>query len=119
MFDTICTFPLTSDLFAQAIHPSEPLLAVGLSSGHVESFRLPPIDLDDAARASTTKGCGQIESVWRTRRHKISCRCLSYSLDGSTLYSAGADGIVKAANVVTGQVSSKVAVPVDKLVFMF
>jgi WD repeat-containing protein 55 len=111
MFDSICSFPLASDLFTQAIHPSDPILAVGLSSGHVESFKLPPIESDDGEHSSPSKGRGQIESIWRTRRHKISCRCLSYSLDGSTLYSAGADGIVKAANSTTGQVSGKVALP--------
>merc|ERR1711939_1189133 len=41
MFDTICTLPLQSDLFAQVIHPSEPLFAVGLSSGHVQAYKLP------------------------------------------------------------------------------
>jgi hypothetical protein len=111
MFDILCSFPLSSDLFAQAIHPREPLVAVGLASGHVETFRLPPIQTDDSDPSSPTKGFGLIESAWRTRRHKVSCRCVSYSFDGSTLYSAGAEGIVKAANAETGQVSSKVAIP--------
>jgi hypothetical protein len=113
MFDTICSFPLSSDLFAQTIHPNEPVISVGLSSGHVESFRLPPLDADGSKDGSAPKGRGQIQSTWRTRRHKISCRCLSYSLDGNDLYSAGADGIVKAASAVTGQVSSKVAIPLE------
>ena len=54
-----------------------------------------------------------VETVWRTKRHKGSCRCLAYSLDGLQLYSAGTDGIVKAANAETGQVTGKVAIPLD------
>lgn len=119
MFDTICTLPLSSELFAQAIHPTAPLVAVGLSSGHVATLRLPPVDNDEGdeeaeaeAEAAAT-GRGQVEAAWRTRRHKGSCRSLGYSLDGSTLFSAGTDGIVKAADSVTGKVISKIAVPLD------
>jgi hypothetical protein len=116
MFETICTLPLTSDLFTQAIHPTEPLVAVGLSSGHVQCLKLPPVaaeddsDPDDAASASD-KGYGQIETAWRTRRHKGSCRAAEFSLDGEALYSAGTDGIVKAASAESGKVFAKIAVP--------
>ncbi|KAK5049506.1 hypothetical protein LTR84_004435 [Exophiala bonariae] len=41
MFDTICTVPLQSDVFAQVVHPSEPLFLIGLSSGHVQAYKLP------------------------------------------------------------------------------
>lgn len=113
MFDTVCSFPLSSDLFAQAIHPSEPLFAVGLSSGHVETLRLPPIgDEDEDEQGSPAKnGYGQIETGWRTRRHKGSCRTVAFGLDGIALYSAGTDGLVKAAATETGQVESKIAIP--------
>ena len=53
MFDTICTLPLSSDLFAQALHPTEPILTVGLSSGHVYTYRLPS-DNDSPAPASSS-----------------------------------------------------------------
>jgi WD repeat-containing protein 55 len=116
MFDTICTLPLPHDVFAQAIHPSEPVLAVGLASGHVQSFRLPPVGSDESSDDETSvleNGFGHVESVWRTRRHKGSCRTLGYSIDGTSLYSAGTDGIVKAADAQTGQVFGKIAVPLD------
>jgi hypothetical protein len=49
MYETICTLPLTAELFAQSISPSEPLLAVGLATGHIQTFRLPP----DASSSSS------------------------------------------------------------------
>ncbi|KAI9834695.1 MAG: WD domain repeat-containing protein 55 [Phylliscum demangeonii] len=105
MFDTLCTLPLPSEVFAQALHPTEPILAVGLSAGHVHSYRLPATDEGN--------GFGKLVTQWRTRRHKGSCRSLSYSTDGEVLYSAGTDGIVKAAATSTGQVLAKIAVPLD------
>lgn len=104
MFNSICTFPIRSDLFTQAIHPTSPLLALGLASGHVQLQRLPSSDAHEA-RNST------IETAWRTRRHKGSCRSLCFGHDGEHLFSAGTDGIVKVAATETGQVASKVAVP--------
>ncbi|KAI5282355.1 WD repeat-containing protein jip5 [Ascosphaera acerosa] len=133
MFESICSYPLTADLFAQAIHPSEPLVSVGLATGHVETFRLPSDDLsqsqnggDDAdddddddtgsvlsksSVLSNTTPTGTIERVWRTRRHKGSCRSLAYSVDGALLYSAGTDGLVKVAAADTGRVTAKIVVP--------
>ncbi|RMZ23408.1 hypothetical protein D0859_12553 [Hortaea werneckii] len=122
MFDTICTLPLSSDLFTQAVHPTEPLVAIGLSSGHVSSLKLPPVgEEDENARRSKgdgilkqrrgSNGDGVVDTAWRTRRHKGSCRCLSYSIDGRQLYSAGTDGIVKAADSETGKVTRKLAIP--------
>ena len=107
MFNSICTYPISSDLFAQAIHPRSPLLALGLASGHVQLQRLPSSDPQEA-RNST------IETAWRTRRHKGSCRSLCFGHDGEQLFSAGTDGIVKVAATETGQVASKIAVPLHK-----
>lgn len=122
MFDTVCTLPLSSELFAQCMHPTEPLLAVGLSSGHVATLKLPAVqddddeeddDDDEDATAPAVTGRGSIDTAWRTRRHQGSCRSLGYSHDGRALFSAGTDGIVKAADSETGKVISKIAVPLD------
>ncbi|MCJ1397165.1 WD repeat-containing protein jip5 [Xylographa trunciseda] len=110
MFDTICTLPLHSDLFAQAIHPTAPLLAVGLASGHVQTYRLPPTT-SSPTHSPPRNGCGTIETSWRTKRHKGSCRSLAFSPDGDVLFSAGTDGIVKAARTETGRVDAKIGVP--------
>ncbi|KAL8730879.1 MAG: hypothetical protein Q9166_003806 [cf. Caloplaca sp. 2 TL-2023] len=117
MFNSICTFPLTSDLLAQAIHPTSSLLALGLASGYVQLQRLPalPPNLSPGckARSPSTNGHGTVETIWRTRRHKGSCRSLAFSVDGDHLFSAGTDGIVKVATTETGEVTGKIAVPIE------
>ncbi|KAL8767291.1 MAG: hypothetical protein Q9209_006129 [Squamulea sp. 1 TL-2023] len=114
MFNSICTFPLPSDLLAQAIHPTSPFLAFGLASGHVQLQRLPLLPSNSSPRSKaktlSTSGHGTVETAWRTRRHKGSCRTLAFSLDGDQLFSAGTDGIVKVATTRTGEVIGKVAI---------
>ncbi|KAK3674850.1 WD repeat-containing protein jip5 [Recurvomyces mirabilis] len=127
MFDTICSLPLTADLFAQTVHPTAPIVSIGLSSGHVATLRLPPVDEEESAAlapssSSTSSilsrrgsnGTSVIDTAWRTKRHRGSCRSLSYSLDGAQLYSAGSDGLVKAAELETGRVTGKIAVPASR-----
>ncbi|KAF1817420.1 hypothetical protein P152DRAFT_469859 [Eremomyces bilateralis CBS 781.70] len=118
MFDNVCSLPLSSDLFAQAVHPTEPIVAVGLLTGHVAALRLPAADDNGDASvlsaATTESGTGTIETIWRTRRHQESCRSLGFSVDGRTLFSAGADGVVKAAETETGVVRSKIVLPAEK-----
>ncbi|RAK73961.1 WD40 repeat domain-containing protein [Aspergillus fijiensis CBS 313.89] len=118
MFDTVCTLPLSADLFSQAIHPNEPIVSVGLATGHVQTYRLPSeeadSDDDGASTSSSRNGKGHIDTMWSTRRHKGSCRCLTFALDGETLYSAGTDGLVKAAKAETGVVTNKIAIPTLK-----
>jgi WD40 repeat protein len=116
MFENVCAIPLDSELFAQAIHPTEPVVTVGLISGRVQSYRLPAGASDDSDNDTTLaseNGFGHIDTAWKTKRHKGSCRTLAYSLDGTSLYSAGTDGIVKVADSATGQVTAKIAVPLD------
>ncbi|KAF2192346.1 WD repeat-containing protein JIP5 [Zopfia rhizophila CBS 207.26] len=113
MFDTVCTIPLSHELFAQAIHSAEPIVSVGLASGHVYTYRLPAVASDADETFASENGFGQIETTWKTRRHKGSCRALGFGSDGAQLYSAGTDGIVKAADVATGNVTAKIAIPRD------
>lgn len=119
MFDTVCTIPLSHDLFTQALHPTEPILSVGLASGHVQTYRLPPgatsedEDEDGDTTLASVNGFGTVDTTWKTRRHQGSCRTLAFGYDGGKLYSAGTDGIVKEADVETGKVTNKIAIPLD------
>ena len=73
MLDTLCALPLSADLFAQAVHPSEPLVAVGLSSGHVQTLKLPPVDQDGEKLETPfhggrrgSNGTDVVATVWRS-----------------------------------------------------
>ena len=96
MFENLCTLPLDAEVFATALHPNEPILTVGTSNGHVETFRLPSSvgSSDDGGDGDgdtsvLSDGKHNIESLWRTRRHKGSCRCLAYAHDGSCMFRPG------------------------------
>ncbi|CAI4214511.1 unnamed protein product [Parascedosporium putredinis] len=118
MFESVCSLPLSGDVFAQAVHPTEPLVAVGLFNGRVKCFRLPPttgggssVSEDDAETSILSDGRATIDTIWETKRHKRSCRALTYSPDGDFMFSAGSDGIVKHFSSSSGRVASKVLVP--------
>jgi WD40 repeat protein len=116
MFENLCALPVEHDIFVQTVHPEQPLVAVGLANGDVHTYRLPSgasDEDDDDTTLASENGFGTIDRIWRTRRHKGSCRTLAYSVDGASLISAGTDGIVKVADSMTGQVTAKIAIPLD------
>ncbi|PHH61695.1 hypothetical protein CDD81_8040 [Ophiocordyceps australis] len=94
MFQNICTFPADKDIVAAALHPLQPRLTIGLVDGVVESFDL-------------SHGKKMVASLWRTKRHKGTCRCIAYSPNGQ-------DSVVKQFDAETGQVTAKMAVPYHK-----
>lgn len=86
---------LPSDLFSLALHPSKPLLAAGLSSGHLHTYTWPHSgdsndnddddddhDDDNAQGDAKSEENGGFKISWKTRRHKGSCRCIAFSGDG-------------------------------------
>ncbi|KAF8533546.1 WD40-repeat-containing domain protein [Trichophaea hybrida] len=99
---------LSSDIFSLAVHPTRPIFVAGLSSGHVYTYTWPSTP-DDDDEAPTTEQ--DFTVAWKTHRHKGSCRSAVYSDDGETLYTAGADTLLKAAASATGHVVSKSLLP--------
>ena len=86
MFENVCTLPLSGALLSQAVHPTEPILTVGLYNGRVQSYRLPPAVKPSSGEQQSsvvTNGRATIETLWETRRHKKGCRGLAYTPDGS------------------------------------
>lgn len=81
---------LPSDLFSLALHPNRPFLATGLSSGHLRTYTWPYSEDGDNHDDSdggveedpTIRGDGGFRILWKTRRHKGSCRCVAFSGDG-------------------------------------
>ena len=69
MFDNICTLPLHADIFTLAIHPTSPIFSVGLSSGHVQTFRLP---LPPGADGTTSSSAHNNTTSTSTSSHNSS-----------------------------------------------
>lgn len=83
------------------------------SNGYIGNNGGRKTNLTVRGRRSSEDGFGTVGTVWRTRRHKGSCRTLAFSEDGNTLYSAGTDGLIKVAETETGRVSAKISLPIN------
>lgn len=75
---------LPADVFSLALHPSRPLLAAGLSSGHLHAYTWPHSgdSGEDEDEGGDAEDEGGFRVSWKTRRHKGSCRCIAFSGDG-------------------------------------
>jgi hypothetical protein len=108
-------------LFAAKCHPSEPVFITGTATGHVQAYRY---DIDklleiyeDQDKFPYDISCvkyddfddDSIISQWHTKRHKKSCRDLCFDLPsgGEKVHTVGAEGVIKTADVKTGQVINK------------
>jgi len=132
MLENLCTLPVAAHIQEFAVHPTEPLLSVGLVNGRVSTYRLPSgrdgaVDSNEDVGTSTGQ-IGLIHEAWTTKRHKGSCRCIAYAHDGSSrtpfpsvtafsdpallaAYSAGTDGVIKQFDPQSGVVASKINLP--------
>lgn len=88
-------FSLPDDVLCVAHHPSEPQFTVSLVTGHVYAY------------AYDLANPGERTLLYRTRRHRRACRCVSYAPDGRTVVTVGVEGVIKLADSRTGQVRRK------------
>ncbi|KAK9330195.1 WD40-repeat-containing domain protein [Lipomyces starkeyi] len=127
---TTISFPST--IFGVAVHPSKPILATGLSTGHVFMHRYAADEddsddekdsdvsssgeVDDGTGGKVTDGeFTEVDRLWRTRRHKGSCRGVAFDEEGAYLYSVGTDSVIKQASPETGQVIAKNSHDIDSI----
>ncbi|KAK7203941.1 WD40-repeat-containing domain protein [Myxozyma melibiosi] len=110
------TLTFASPVFCTAAHPSEAVVATGLGTGHVFVHRYAEDDEDDRSDMSDDSdseeeakpGIKINEKVlWKTRRHKGSCRAVAFDELGQYIYTAGSDSVLKQASPMTGQVTAK------------
>ncbi|KAK9368393.1 WD40-repeat-containing domain protein [Lipomyces kononenkoae] len=113
---TTISFPST--IFGVAVHPSRPLVATGLSTGHVFAHRYAADEIDietngDSGDSDDGGITEKIDLIWRTRRHKGSCRGVAFDEEGAYLYSVGTDSVIKQALPDTGSVITKNSYDID------
>lgn len=108
-------------LFAAKCHPSEPVFVTGTATGHVQAYRYDIDKLEeiyeDQDKFPYDVSCVKYDDFdddsivvqWHTKRHKKSCRDLCFDLPsgGDKIYTLGSEGVIKAADLKTGQVVSK------------
>ncbi|CAN3353859.1 hypothetical protein DICA3_A10242 [Diutina catenulata] len=123
-------------LFCSAAHPTKPIIATGLATGHIYVFKYDADALESRAESKLGDLKGphrsvsqtsvkwwetfdtpapnndDVISLWKTKRHQGACRHIVFDpLDqGASLYSVGSDHIIKKANSETGQVIGKIDV---------
>lgn len=114
-------------LFAARCHPSEPVFVTGTATGHVQAYRYDYAKLmeiyEDQDKFPYDISCvkfddfddGSIVSQWHTKRHKKSCRDLCFDLQsgGDKVHTIGSEGVIKTADVRTGQVVNKFSCNTD------
>lgn len=108
-------------LFAAKCHPSEPVFVTGTATGHVQAYKYDIAKLEeiyeDQDKFPYDVSCVKYDDFdddsivvhWHTKRHKKSCRDLCFDLPsgGDKIYTLGSEGVIKAADLKTGQVVSK------------
>ena len=128
-------------LFTTAAHPTEPILISGLGTGDIFAYRYDLDKLrdchekrkfenlqrslknsEDSNRGASRKDWSTVDdhadakvegivTLWKTRRHKGSCRSVTFdpleSSLGAYVFSVGKDHIIKKAQTETGKVVSK------------
>ncbi|KAJ8103191.1 WD40-repeat-containing domain protein [Lipomyces tetrasporus] len=119
---TTISFPST--IFSIAVYPEKPVVASGLSTGHVFIHRYAADEGVDASKQDGDGSSGEesdrriggkmtggefmvVDRLWKTRRHKGSCRGVAFDEQGSYLYSVGTDSVIKQASPETGKVIAK------------
>ncbi|KAK9467506.1 WD40-repeat-containing domain protein [Lipomyces arxii] len=117
------TLSYPEDVFSISSHPSEPVVAAGLSTGHVYVRRYAVDESDgfddnnDLGFKGVKNGGSQsmhdLTELWKTRRHKGSCRGVIFDEDGDCLYSVGTDLVLKQASSETGKVTAKNTTDLD------
>ena len=76
------SFALPAHAFGLDVHPSRPLIAVGLITGQLKLY-----DHSEATRKTR-----EIRQAASARPHKGSCRAVRFSADGGGVFSTGSDG---------------------------
>jgi WD40 repeat protein len=105
-------------IFSVASHPSQPLLAIGLANGHIYMLQYDVKVLkaisDKSWKVKIAKDAeyegNSVEILWKTRRHKGSVRSLTFDAQGESLFSIGADKVLKKSNVTNGKVILKTTI---------
>lgn len=81
-------------VFCLSFHPEKPEFALGFASGRITCYSY-----------KTDGSPSHIE--WSTKRHKRSCRAVTYTTNGKHIISVGSDKVIKKADSKSGKVEAK------------